>query len=178
MDNERTVERVREGSVSTRSGDFRLVTYRDQTRGDLHIALALGDIDAQTPTPVRVHATSTLRDVLGTQVSGTADWSVDRCLKHIAQAGVGVLVLIGRHESDEQLLDSIDLALGHREPVAHRPSEIYNTVGLGSQILSDLGVGKIRLMGAPIKYNAISGFGLEVTEYLGIEDDSADGKEP
>ena len=178
MDNERTVERVREGSVSTRSGEFRLVTYRDQARVGLHIALALGDIDAQTPTPVRVHATSTLRDVLGTQVSGTTDWSVDRCLKHIAQAGAGVLVLIGRHESDEQLLDSIDLALGHREPVAHRPSEIYNTVGLGSQILSDLGVGKIRLMGAPIKYNAISGFGLEVTEHLGIEDESADGKEP
>jgi GTP cyclohydrolase II len=52
-------------------------------------------------------------------------------------------------------------------PWASRPAgtaagESYNTVGLGSQILRDLGVGKIRLMGAPIKYNAISGFGLEV----------------
>ena len=61
--------------------------------------------------------------------------------------------------------------------VEHSPSETYNTVGLGSQILRDLGVGKIRLMGAPITYNAISGFGLEVTDYLAVEAAFADGTE-
>jgi 3,4-dihydroxy 2-butanone 4-phosphate synthase/GTP cyclohydrolase II len=42
----------------------------------------------------------------------------------------------------------------------------YTTVGLGSQILRDMGVGKIHLMGAPIKYNAISGFDLEVLDFV------------
>ncbi len=56
-----------------------------------------------------------------------------------------------------------------------KPGDSYNTVGTGSQILRDLGVGKIRLMGAPIKYNAISGFGLEVVDYL--EPDTATDRE-
>ena len=58
------------------------------------------------------------------------------------------------------------LALGRVEPRDSSPGSSYNTVGVGSQILRDLGVGKIRLMGAPIKYNGLSGFGLEVTEFL------------
>jgi 3,4-dihydroxy 2-butanone 4-phosphate synthase/GTP cyclohydrolase II len=44
------------------------------------------------------------------------------------------------------------------------------TVGLGSQILRDMGVGKIRLMGAPIRYNAISGFDLEVVEHVDADE--------
>lgn len=166
MANERSIEPVRHGVVSTRFGEFRLSVYRDSTHGGLHVALARGEINAERPTLVRVHATSTLRDVLGTQVQGAGDWSVDRCLERIAGEGEGVLVLLSRAESAEQLLASVDLALGDREPMEHAAHEIYNTVGLGSQILRDLGVGRIRLMGAPIKYNAISGFGLTVSETL------------
>lgn len=173
--NERTIELIKEGELETRFGPFRLNAYRDMTHGGLHIALYQGRIDAATPTLVRVHATSTLRDVLGSEPDGQSGWSATHCLQAIAQAGSGVLVLLARSESDEQLLHSIDVALGqapHRSP---QTGETYNTVGLGSQILRDLGVGKIRLMGAPIKYNAISGFGLEVTEYLAPDDDSDTG---
>ena len=173
--NERTIERVRDGLVDTDYGPFRLVTYRDSSHGGLHIAVARGDISAETPTLVRVHINSTPRDVLGTRLPGGSGWNVGRSLRHIAESDSGVLVLIGRHETDQHLLQGIDLALGNAEPIAHLPSETYNSVGLGSQILRDLGVGKIRLMGAPIKYNAISGFGLEVTEYLAVEDTQVDG---
>ncbi len=77
-----------------------------------------------------------------------------------------MLVLLERQESDAELLASVDQGLGLAPPRETKPGDSYNTVGTGSQILRDLGVGKIRLLGAPIKYNAISGFGLEVTEYL------------
>jgi 3,4-dihydroxy 2-butanone 4-phosphate synthase/GTP cyclohydrolase II len=93
-------------------------------------------------------------------------WSAQRCLEKIAEEGAGVMVLLSRGETDEQLLHSVDLALGNIEPRGSQAGDSYNTVGVGSQILRDLGVGKIRLMGAPIKYNAISGFGLEVIDYL------------
>jgi 3,4-dihydroxy 2-butanone 4-phosphate synthase/GTP cyclohydrolase II len=175
MANERTIERLREGIVTTRFGEFRLTAYRDRTHGGVHIALARGDIDAQRPTLVRVHVASTLRDVLGTQLDGVVDGSVDRCLAQIAAEGAGVLVLLRRSESDEQLLESIDFATGKRTLRAHSAHETYNTIGLGSQILRDLGVGRIRLMGAPIKYNAISGFGLEVSEYLRTDRAGSDG---
>jgi 3,4-dihydroxy 2-butanone 4-phosphate synthase/GTP cyclohydrolase II len=164
--NERTIERVREGELETRFGRFQLTAYRDQTHDGMHLALSLGSISAEQPTPVRVHVSSTLRDLLGSDVPGMSGWSTQRCLERIAQTGNGVLVLLDRGERDAQLLDSLDLALGLRPAREPQAGESYNTVGLGSQILRDLGVGKIRLMGAPIKYNAISGFGLEVIDYL------------
>jgi 3,4-dihydroxy 2-butanone 4-phosphate synthase/GTP cyclohydrolase II len=164
--NERTIERLREGEVDTRFGRFQLTAYRDHTHGGLHIALHCGPIDPATPTMVRVHAAATLRDLLGTELAGEAGWSIQRCLRAIRAAGAGVLVLLARTETDAQLLRSLDLALGETPPLEQPQTGPYNTVGLGSQILRDLGVGKIRLMGAPIKYNAISGFGLEVCEYL------------
>ncbi|MFT4769111.1 MAG: 3,4-dihydroxy 2-butanone 4-phosphate synthase/GTP cyclohydrolase II [Glaciecola sp.] len=164
--NEKTIERVREGDLATRYGRFQLATYRDRTHGGLHIALTLGEIVAENPTLVRVHASSTLRDLLGSEVRGQVGWSVQRSLEAISKAGSGVLVLLSRSETDEQLLHSVDLALGDIEPRDPKAGDSYNTVGVGSQILRELGVGKIRLMGAPIKYNAISGFGLEVIDYL------------
>jgi 3,4-dihydroxy 2-butanone 4-phosphate synthase/GTP cyclohydrolase II len=88
------------------------------------------------------------------------------CLQAVAENGPGVIVLLARSEGPEQLLASIDLALGNAAQAATAIPDSYTTVGLGSQILKDLGVGKIHLMGAPIKYNAISGFGLEVLEFV------------
>ncbi|MFK7828869.1 MAG: 3,4-dihydroxy-2-butanone-4-phosphate synthase [Congregibacter sp.] len=169
--NERTIERIRQGELQTAFGTFRLDAYRDRTRGRTHIALSLGEIDSARPTLVRVHTSSTLRDAVGSELPGSPGWSTQRCLETIAAAGVGVFVLLIRDETDEQLLQSIDLALGTLEPREPQEGDSYNTVGLGSQILRDLGVGKIRLMGAPIKYNAISGFGLEVIDYLEPETD-------
>ncbi|WOJ96785.1 3,4-dihydroxy-2-butanone-4-phosphate synthase [Congregibacter brevis] len=164
--NEQTIERVREGQIDTLHGAFQMTSYRDRTHGGLHIALSLGAINASESTLVRVHASSTLRDLLGSDIQGQVGWSVQRSLEAIAKAGSGVLVLLSRSETDEQLLHSIDLALGKIEPRDPKAGDSYNTVGVGSQILRELGVGKIRLMGAPIKYNAISGFGLEVIDYL------------
>lgn len=89
-------------------------------------------------------------------------------MKALADDGTGVVVLLARQESDDALLHSVDIALGKAEiaPSVGDNTITYMTVGLGSQILRDLGVGKIRLMGVPIKYNAISGFDLEVIEYV------------
>ncbi|GAB5415366.1 MAG: bifunctional 3,4-dihydroxy-2-butanone-4-phosphate synthase/GTP cyclohydrolase II [Congregibacter sp.] len=172
--NERTIDLIREGQLQTRFGTFTLRAYREATNQRTHIALSLGDITPEQPTLVRVHVASTLRDILGSELQGHPRWSTDRCLQAIAHSGQGVLVLLTRDESEEQLLQSVDFALGTLEPRDPKAGDTYNTVGLGSQILRDLGVGKIRLMGAPIKYNAISGFGLEVIDYLQPSDDLED----
>jgi 3,4-dihydroxy 2-butanone 4-phosphate synthase/GTP cyclohydrolase II len=166
MLHERTIETVREGRLQTLYGEFALKVYRDQTAGDLHLALYCGDIRAEAPTLVRVHARATLRDLLGSDLPDTDYWRIGDCLAHIAEAGKGVLVLLSRRESDEQLLHSVDLALGAERGSDSETADTYTTVGLGSQILRDLGVGQMHLLGAPMKYNAISGFGLEVLDYV------------
>ncbi len=164
--NERTIRRIREGRIQTEYGEFQLTAYRDQTAGEVHLALSRGRIVPEQPTLVRVHLQAALRDLVTSQVSGQPGWSMGKCLQAVAENGPGVIVLLARSEGSEQLLASIDLALGNAPQAATATPDSYTTVGLGSQILKDLGVGKIHLMGAPIKYNAISGFGLEVLEFV------------
>lgn len=166
MVNERTIRRVREGSIETEYGEFRLTAYRDQTAGDVHLALSCGKIVAHEPTLVRVHVQSVMRDLITSKIAERPTWSLGKCLQAVAANGRGVVVLLARTERPEQLLASIDMALGEDDVGPGATPDTYTTVGLGSQILRDLGVGKIRLMGAPIKYNAISGFDLEVLDFV------------
>jgi 3,4-dihydroxy 2-butanone 4-phosphate synthase/GTP cyclohydrolase II len=166
MVHERTIRRVREGTIDTAHGEFRLTAYRDQTAGDVHLALSRGDILAHEPTLVRVHVQSLMRDLVTSRISGRPSWSLGKCLQAVAANGRGVVVLLARAERPEQLLASIDMALGEQGATVGAAPDSYTTVGLGSQILKDLGVGKIHLMGAPIKYNAISGFDLEVLDFV------------
>ena len=74
MMNERTIERVKEGVISTAYGEFRLTAYRDETEGNIHLALSLGDIVADEPTLVRVHSKSVLRDLIGNELPDQASW--------------------------------------------------------------------------------------------------------
>ncbi len=66
-----------------------------------------------------------------------------------------------------------DVLLAHiretGEQATPKKPTTYSIVGAGSQILRDLGVRKMRLMSAPMKFNAISGFDLEVVEYVPSE---------
>lgn len=166
MVNERTIRRIREGVIDTEYGQFQLTAYRDHTVGDVHLALSCGVIVPEEPTLVRVHVQSALRDLVTSRIPDQPSWNMGTCLQAVAKNGRGVIVLLARTESAEQLLASIDMALGEAAPGGTMSSDSYTTVGLGSQILKDLGVGKIHLMGAPIKYNAISGFGLEVLDFV------------
>ncbi len=165
MVNERTIRRVREGEVQTAFGPLQLVAYRDQAADGVHLALSSGDIRNDEPTLVRVHASSVMRDLVCTEVAGRSGWNLAKSLARVARDG-GVVVLLAREERTDQLLHSLDMALGTENIASRAPGNSYTTVGLGSQILRDLGVGKIRLMGAPMKYNAISGFDLEVVEFV------------
>lgn len=166
MVHERTIRRVREGTIETQYGPFRLTAYRDQTGDAVHLALSRGDIVADEPTLVRVHVQSMMRDLVTSKVSDRPAWSMGKCMQAVAENGRGVIVVLARAERPEQLLASIDMVLGEQAAALGVTPDTHTTVGLGSQILKDLGVGKIHLMGAPIKYNAISGFDLELLDFV------------
>ena len=173
--NEPSITLVEHGNIQTDFGEFGLRVYQDHFSRELHLAVIKGDIIPDEPTLVRVHQASAVRDLLRTTVQGqSAGWSIGRSLERVAQEGRGVVVLLAaRTESPEDILRSVGIALGRKPapaPVADGSHNVYHTVGVGSQILRDVGVRKLRLMGAPIKYNAISGFDLEVVDYENIDD--------
>jgi 3,4-dihydroxy 2-butanone 4-phosphate synthase/GTP cyclohydrolase II len=167
LDNEHTVERVAETQVKTEFGDFRLVTFQDTLDNTVHMAMVKGQIRPQTPTLVRVHIRNTLSDVLGIE-NEHFGWPLKRALKRIAEEGNGVLVLLRKPETPRELVQQIvGLHKGGLPDMEHGPHDpqVLRTHGVGAQILSDLGVRKMRVLSAPKRFQGIAGFGLEVVEY-------------
>ena len=167
---ERTVNCVDEYDLDTEYGVFSLRTYQDSIQGSTHLALTMGSFTAEDPVLVRVHITDTLRDLLGARQPDSRNWQswpLHRAMAKVAEEGRGVIVLLNNGADTYDLEDRIRSFFNERPRSQGKGSSgVYLTVGTGSQILRDLGVGKMRLLSAPIKYTAISGFDLEVVEYL------------
>lgn len=164
--NEKTISCVNERKVNTEYGEFILKTYFDNARNEYHFALVRGEISSDKPVLVRVHVGSTTRDILTIQNTQREDkvWNFQAAMKKVDEEGAGVLVLICHNETTREVEESIDWLLSGK---GRASTEVgYKQVGAGSQILQDLGISKMRLMSAPLKFNAISGFNLEVVEYV------------
>lgn len=166
--NDKTVSAVDVKTISTEAGEFQLHTYEDSTSDAIHLALTNGTINSETPCLVRVQTINVLRDVLGADRPGfDQSWSTSASLEAISKSDCGVLVIVGQPHAPEQELAQIQSF--PEIPVADRSvaeSGVYRVIGAGSQILRDLGVGKMRLLSSPTRYNALSGFGLEVIEFI------------
>ncbi len=168
--NERTVTRASSRRLETRHGEFEVHSYADSISGNTHLAFALGEISAAEPTLVRVHIPNTLRDVCQVVGGDSTSWSFGGALERIAEEGKGVAVLLSGEDYGHDLGQDIEqttaamLSPRRRREEAKPRSDL--TIGTGSQILRDLGVGKMRLLSYPARYKAISGFDLEVDEFV------------
>ena len=156
---ERLVERIAERPLSTHAGAFRLVVYRDKLSDATHLALVRGPLSRETETLVRVHEPLSVIDLLD-QDSASHSWSVAEALRAIAEAGRGVVVLLHRPESAQELRRR---ALADAPPPP--PKMDLRNYGIGAQILRDLNVGRMRLLAKPRKMPSMAGFDLEVTGY-------------
>ncbi|MEE4245974.1 MAG: bifunctional 3,4-dihydroxy-2-butanone-4-phosphate synthase/GTP cyclohydrolase II [Kangiellaceae bacterium] len=167
--NEKTVDKISECAWPTEYGDFRLHTYRDSIDQGVHFALVAGQPSADKPTMVRVHVANSLTDLLHKQRGKLSSWALDRAIQRIAEEGEGVVVIIDNQESNEALLARLkryqDEDQGIESPQTDSNAALRN-VGVGSQILADLGVHQMRLLSPEKRYHALSGFKLEVVEYI------------
>ncbi|MGB5324497.1 MAG: bifunctional 3,4-dihydroxy-2-butanone-4-phosphate synthase/GTP cyclohydrolase II [Pseudomonadales bacterium] len=165
---DKTIEAVERGSIDTDHGPFDMHVFSDMITGGTHLALVRGDVRGGDPTLVRVHTGSAVRDLFCAQLRDRPDWNMQRCLARIAEEGRGVLVLLAGAQLSEGWLQDAQIALGKKSkphsPVSKGTDSL--NIGVGSQILRQLGVSKMRLMGPEKNYNAISGFDLEVVEWV------------
>ena len=169
---EKTTQCVSERTVNTHYGEFILKTYLDHARDEKHFAMVMGDVsDGEAPL-VRVHINRSARDLLAIEPrEGFQSWSTHTALEAIAKEGRGVLVLLVYPETAEDMDRNIDQMLNISTKKTPPASEVvYFQIGTGSQILMDLGISKMRLLSAPFKFSGISGFDLEVVEYVDYQE--------
>jgi len=170
--NEKTVEHVAECGIDTDFGPFRLHTFQDMVDGSLHHALVKGVPNPEETVLVRVHLPDTLRDLLGAQI---ADGSrpLRSALQRIAEESSGVVVVLNKQETANETVRRLRMIgleqeqqSDHQPPSDREQDGDLRTYGLGAQILHDLGVRRMRVLSAPVRIHAISGFGLDVVDYV------------
>jgi len=167
LEKERYVERIDKKSVQTAHGDFTLYCYDDHLNQTIHLALVKGDVQGGTEPLVRVHLQDTLGDILGIQ-SPALGWPMDSVIERISREDVGVIVMLRDQQSSRDLMDAVGSLSEVKDDLEIRRSgdAVLRTYGVGAQILRDLGVQRMRVLSAPKQMYAISGFDLEITEYV------------
>ncbi len=164
---ERNVERIAEKRIETEFGEFVMYCYDDHINRSVHVALVKGDLTSVDAPLVRVHLQDTLGDVVGVQ-SESLGWPLHSAIERIGKEETGVVVLLRDQETSRDFMDSVEsLDQQHDELESRRSGDsVLRTYGVGAQILRDLGLSKIRVLSAPKQMYAISGFDLEITEYV------------
>ncbi|MCR4304775.1 MAG: bifunctional 3,4-dihydroxy-2-butanone-4-phosphate synthase/GTP cyclohydrolase II [Gallionella sp.] len=161
---EKLVERLARRKVQTAYGEFDLATYVDKTTQRTHLALVKGKIHHDTETLVRVHEPLSVMDFLE-QTDHAHSISVNQALQKIGQSSSGVLLLLHRGETSQDLRAKATLDAGSQRTAQWDP----RSYGIGAQILRDLDVGRMRLLATPHKMPSMVGFGLEVVGYASHE---------
>jgi 3,4-dihydroxy 2-butanone 4-phosphate synthase/GTP cyclohydrolase II len=164
-ENERLIERVSDRSVNTPYGPFRLCIYHDHTGDEVHFALVKGEPSPERPVLVRVHEPFVSLDMFDFDSSRHA-YSVQDAMRIVAHHKEGVIVLLRRREGAGELLERLSAKRDDRRARNWDP----RLHGIGAQILKDLGVGKMRVLARPKRIPSMSGFGLEVVEYVSPDD--------
>lgn len=167
LEKERNVERIAEQKVQTAHGEFTMLCYDDHVNQSVHIAMVKGDPAEADDPLVRVHIQDTLGDTLGIQSPGLG-WPISSAIERIAKEKSGVIVVLREQESSRDLMETVEALSRQDDDLRNRRTgdSVLRTYGVGAQILRDLGIKKMRVLSAPKQMYGISGFELEVTEYV------------
>jgi len=176
LQHERYIVRVAESPMPTEWGEFRMIAYESEVHGgESHVALVRGDVSGSEPVLVRVHSHCLAGDVFGTTLCD-CQRTMQQSLKMIAEAGRGALIYLHNASRGFEVDRTVEphRIVFHREARARERNEdrhqrILREVGLGGQILADLGIHRIRLLSnTPTHVPALQGFAVEIVEQVPI----------
>ncbi|WP_431103332.1 bifunctional 3,4-dihydroxy-2-butanone-4-phosphate synthase/GTP cyclohydrolase II [Roseateles noduli] len=157
--NESIVQRIAQRPLDTREGRFDCHVFRDRSN-NVHMALALGQWQPDQEVLVRVHEPFSAMDLLDAGRCGHS-WPLPQALAAIQREGSGVAVLLNCGEDADALLARLQPAASEDT----RQTMDLRTYGVGAQILRELGVQRMKLLGSPRRMPSMTGYGLEVTGF-------------
>jgi 3,4-dihydroxy 2-butanone 4-phosphate synthase/GTP cyclohydrolase II len=163
---ESLIERVARRALATAQGEFDCHVFRDRS-GGVHLALARGNWEPTDDVLVRVHEPLSVMDLLDT-ASGAHSWPLAAALVKVQREGQGVVVLLNCGEDAAALLPRV--LPDSERPATPRNQFDLRTYGIGAQILRELGVHRMKLMGSPRRMPSMAGYGLEVAGFVAASD--------
>ena len=162
-------EAVSTGLIAARRPNDRVITaYRDHG-GGLHLALTQGQWSARDEVLVRVHEPFSALDLLDNELH-THSWPLPKALATLQSAQRGAALLLNCGEAATSLLTKFQTDTAESAPKQNTPD--LRTYGVGAQILRDLGITKMKLLGSPRRMPSMIGYGLEVTGFQVADDPS------
>ena len=175
LSTEKTVARAAQTDFPTRYGDFKLHVYEDNIGGRLHLALTHGAVDGGEPVTVRVHVQDDLCDLPGADWAHCG-WSLREAMKRIGGERRGALIVLREKTDPRDMIrriqsraDDAQDARPRKDGDETKPGQAtpaLRTYGIGARILADLGVTRMRVLSSPKIFHGLSGFGLEVVDYI------------
>ncbi|MDQ6680230.1 MAG: bifunctional 3,4-dihydroxy-2-butanone-4-phosphate synthase/GTP cyclohydrolase II [Pseudomonadota bacterium] len=160
--NESLIERIGARKLTTAQGEFDCTAFRDRA-GGLHLALTHGRWNETDEVLVRVHEPLSVMDLL--EVGACAhSWPLPKALAAVRASERGALVLLNCGEDVAALLPHVLPRTGN---AVRRPGQMdLRTYGIGAQILRELGIAKMRVLGSPRRMPSMTGYGLEVAGFV------------
>ena len=176
MANERLVNEKMRVTVDTQYGEFDIIAYSETSSGLTHIAIKKGNWEKDEAILTRVHSSTNTMDILGALLYGYGV-QINRTLDMIAKEGKGVLLYMRQNDDEDPVVNSLEMikkmqASGESansfKPMSQ--SKEQRDLGIGAQILNDLGISKLRLLtNNPRKRVGLIGYGLEIVENIPIK---------
>ena len=156
-------------SIDTDYGQFRLRAYEQTTNGQIHLAFTKGTWAKDEPVLTRIHANFISNDIL--DLLCKKDNELNRIFQQIDAAGKGAFIVINQGAYSQNLLhriQTIKAAQEGKQALSQVPSSQVKDIGIGAQILIDLGISHMKLLtnSEPSRYIGMSGYGLEITDYV------------
>lgn len=156
-------------SIDTDYGQFRLRAYEQTTNGQIHLAFTKGTWAKDEPVLTRIHANFISNDIL--DLLCKKDNELNRIFQQIDAAGKGAFIVINQGAYSQNLLHRIQTikeAQEGKQAPSQVPSSQVKDIGIGAQILIDLGISHMKLLtnSEPSRYIGMSGYGLEITDYV------------
>jgi len=156
---EKLIQKISEQTIDTDYGQMQLLLYSDLLSKNSHLALVKGKIKAGDDVLVRVHAPLSILDFIDKNTQHS--WPPLKALEEISKSSNGVIIFLNYQESQNKISDILE--------TFNTPTDNTNDLrnyGIGSQILVDIGVKKMKLLASPRKMPSMIGYGLQVTEFI------------
>jgi 3,4-dihydroxy 2-butanone 4-phosphate synthase/GTP cyclohydrolase II len=156
---EKLIKKISEQTIDTDFGQMQLLLYSDLLSKNSHLALVKGEINSDKEVLVRVHAPLSILDFIDKNTQHS--WPPLKALEAISKSQNGVIIFLNYQESQNKISNILE--------TINNPTDNTNDLrnyGIGSQILVDIGVKKMKLLASPRKMPSMIGYGLQVTEFI------------